>query len=67
MSAERLEALRQGLSQPSDVAGIGLRNVHERLQIYFGPEYGLTIDSQEDQGTCVSLSIPCLDWEDLPS
>jgi hypothetical protein len=44
-----------------------LRNVHERLQIYFGPEYGLKIDSQEDQGTCVSLLIPHLDWEDLPA
>ena len=67
MSVERLEELRRELKQPSDVAGIGLRNVHERLQIYFGPEYGLKIDSQEDQGTCVSLLIPHLDWEDLPA
>ena len=67
MSTERLEDLHQSLKHPSDVVGIGLRNVHERLQIYFGPEYGLTIDSQEDQGTCVSLLIPYLDWEDLPA
>lgn len=36
---------------------IGLLNVHQRLQILYGPEYGVFIDSTEHQGTCVTLTL----------
>lgn len=36
----------------------GVRNVHERIQLYFGPEYGLQIESRADGGTAVTLGIP---------
>lgn len=39
-------------------SGVGLSNVHERLKIIFGEEYGLTIDSIPDVGTVVKLRIP---------
>ncbi|MEG1074047.1 MAG: histidine kinase [Ruthenibacterium sp.] len=35
----------------------GLRNVHERLQLYYGSGYGLYIESQQNVGTTVTLHI----------
>lgn len=44
--------------ESSDRTGIGIKNVHERIQIYFGKEYGLYITSELDVGTCVEIKIP---------
>ena len=44
-------------------SGIGLRNVHRRIQLAFGPEYGLTILSEPDDGTAVRIRLPALDEE----
>ncbi|GAB6158518.1 sensor histidine kinase [Desulfotomaculum varum] len=38
--------------------GIGLINVHSRLQGIFGPGYGLTIESTPAEGTSVRFRIP---------
>jgi len=40
--------------------GIGLANVHSRLQMHFGREYGLRIDGEPGVCTRVTLRIPCL-------
>lgn len=42
-------------------SGIGVRNVHRRIQLTFGPRYGLTIDSEPDEGTTVRIRLPALD------
>lgn len=42
----------------NDSRGIGLKNVNDRLKIYFGEKYGLTIESELDVGTKVSVKIP---------
>lgn len=42
----------------SDSRGIGVKNVNDRLKIYFGEEYGITIDSELDVGTTVTIKIP---------
>ena len=39
-------------------SGIGLRNVHQRIQLYFGKAYGLKIISEPDQGTIVRIHLP---------
>jgi two-component system LytT family sensor kinase len=38
--------------------GIGLQNVHRRLESSFGPGYGLEIESAEGEGTEVRLTVP---------
>ena len=43
---------------PSDRTGIGIKNVNDRLQIYFGKQYGLHIESIPDKGTCVEIRMP---------
>ena len=39
-------------------SGIGLRNVHQRIQLYFGQPYGLEIESEPDEGTLVRIHLP---------
>ena len=45
-------------SEPGDQTGIGIKNVNDRIKIYFGEEYGITIESEPDEGTCVSIRMP---------
>lgn len=42
----------------SHETGIGIRNVHQRIQVYFGKEYGVDIESELDEGTTVRIVIP---------
>lgn len=44
-------------------SGIGLRNVHERIQLCYGEEYGLTILSQPDHGTTVRVQLPQIGFD----
>jgi two-component system sensor histidine kinase YesM len=46
------------LTMPTGQSGIGLKNVHERIVLTYGPAYGLTIDSAEDAGTSVRVYLP---------
>ena len=38
--------------------GYGLRNVDQRIQFYFGEDYGLQFDSEEGIGTIVTIELP---------
>jgi two-component system LytT family sensor kinase len=38
--------------------GLGIINVHKRIQHYFGNEYGLVLDSTLGAGTTVSIRLP---------
>jgi sensor histidine kinase YesM len=38
--------------------GYGVYNVHERLQMYYGEEYGIRLESAVDAGTSVVVRIP---------
>ncbi len=41
-----------------DRTGIGIKNVNDRLRIYFGKQYGLRVTSEPDVGTCVEIRMP---------
>jgi Predicted signal transduction protein with a C-terminal ATPase domain len=58
-----LQAVLQGDSDEPIVAsnnGLGLENVHKRLQLHYGKGCGLWIESQQDSYTCVTIRLP---WE----
>lgn len=57
MTEERLEEVRASLNEGTS-EGFGLRTVHQRIQILFGPEYGLSLESKLDVGTKVIVTIP---------
>lgn len=42
----------------SEKVGIGIRNVHQRVQMYFGKKYGVEIKSELDVGTTVNIWLP---------
>lgn len=44
---------------------IGLNNIHSRMKILYGPEYGVTIESRIGEGTKVSLLIPSVRMEEI--
>jgi len=59
----RLQAVLQGDSDTPIVTsknGLGLENVHKRLQLHYGEDCGLWIDSELGAYTCVTLR---LRWE----
>lgn len=49
--------------ESGDKAGIGIKNVNDRIKIYFGNEYGLSITSEMDEGTCVKIRMPKVEEE----
>ena len=56
MTEEQIAAIMQ--KEQSDHAGIGIKNVNDRLTIYFGSAYGIRIESEPDQGTSVFIRMP---------
>ena len=56
MSHEQLRSIME--RSPTDRTGIGIKNVDDRLKIYFGKYYGLRITSEPDIGTCVEIRMP---------
>ena len=56
MEPEQVQAILR--KERSDHTGIGIKNVNDRLKIYFGPAYGITIDSVPDEGTRVYIRMP---------
>lgn len=43
-------------------SGVGLVNVNNRIQILFGKEYGLTVESEPDEGTTISICMPAIPY-----
>ena len=60
MNEAELASLRSKISKPCKEtdSGFGLANVNERIRMNFGPEYGMTIDSKQGEGTWVQIVIP---------
>lgn len=56
MEPEQVAALLQ--NEPSDRTGIGVKNVNDRLRIYFGAAYGISIVSAPYEGTTVTIRTP---------
>ncbi|MCE3202270.1 sensor histidine kinase [Paenibacillus sonchi] len=60
ISKTRMHEIRQMLESKDDYESnnIGMRNIHLRLKLTYGPECGLTLASQEGFGTQISFEIP---------
>jgi len=59
ISPERLTDIHDGLnSEHYQSDSIGMRNVHWRIRLFYGPPYGLIVESEEGQYTKVSLCVP---------
>lgn len=47
-------------------SGIGVKNVNERIQLYFGEAYGLVIESEPDEGTLIRIRLPARPYTEMP-
>lgn len=56
MTPEQVDSILR--RDPGNHTGIGIKNVNDRLQIYFGKQYGLHIVSEPDVGTTVEIRMP---------
>ena len=46
-------------------SGIGVKNVNERIRLYFGEQYGLQIESEPDEGTTVIIHLPATPYQEI--
>lgn len=68
MELPQLETLRSRLrEEPSftelghrNRQSIGLKNIHSRIELYYGKGYGLSIDSHAGKGTTIHIKVPIL-------
>ncbi len=61
MTTEKVVQLRTALASEGFAGsenGFGLCNVNQRVKLYYGKQYGLTLESEYGQGTRVLLDIP---------
>jgi two-component system sensor histidine kinase YesM len=67
MTEEQLQLIKSSLNPQGEQllsdASYGLRNVNERLQLHYGLDAGLVIESKPHAGTRVSFSIPVLEGQ----
>ena len=45
--------------------GVALRNIHSRISLLFGPQYGVTVESRYAQGTTVTVTLPAKEKKEL--
>ena len=58
---DALKAMRKLIrSQSNKTNHIGLYNVERRIELLYGREYGMTIDSASGSGTTVHISLPVI-------
>jgi two-component system sensor histidine kinase YesM len=55
---DKIEEMYQSIKFESDNKSVGLRNVYQRLKIYYGDEVEFIIDSELDEKTIIRLKIP---------
>lgn len=62
MTPEELDSLRLTLLQEekpdTPEKGIGLVNVHQRIRLFYGAQYGITVSSTPGIGTQIEIAVP---------
>lgn len=68
MSPKRLDELTHAMEEtslsphpsPISSSGIGLANIYQRIRLCYGPEFGMTLQSEEGSGTTIHMVLPLL-------
>lgn len=69
IAEEELTRLQNMLDEEAGVAAedhtgeIGIRNVHMRVRNYYGTSYGIVLESEQDNGTRVKITLPMIKEE----
>jgi LytS/YehU family sensor histidine kinase len=57
---EKLNFIMKKTTNSASNTGLGIQNVNGRIEYYFGPEFGVKIESTPNVGTTVSIIIPAI-------
>lgn len=60
MTPQVMSQLLTGRVKSAGGSGVGVKNVHERIQLYYGKAYGLTFKSELEEGTTVTITLPMI-------
>jgi two-component system sensor histidine kinase YesM len=63
MTEERIQEMNASIAVYDEQFGYGVRNVNRRLQLYYGPEYGLTYHKNDNAGVTVKVLLP--NWHEM--
>lgn len=55
---KRLKEISEGNTKTEHFTGIGVNNVDDRLKLLYGSRYGILIESKENEGTTITVTIP---------
>lgn len=58
MSEKQVDQLNKHIYISEKGSGVGLKNVNERIRLYFGIQYGLHIKSELEEGTVITVTFP---------
>ncbi len=58
MDEETLAKLREDILAPTENKGVGLSNIVQRLRLFYGEEYIMSVYSEVGKGTVIKISVP---------
>jgi two-component system sensor histidine kinase YesM len=59
-SSKAMNLLERSITETEGGKSVGLHNVNQRIQLYFGKPYGLSFESELEEVTTVTIRIPIL-------
>ncbi len=62
MTKQLMDQLLTG-SVRSRGSGVGVKNVNERIRLYYGKSFGLSFESELEEGTTVTITMPAIRME----
>lgn len=66
ISEEKLKSLLAPTSENSQSGGFGVRNIDQRIKLYYGTGYGLYYTSEKNKGTTVKITVPAIIYSHNP-
>ena len=65
MSKDKIDNLLKETNEIKHAgSGYGVKNINERIKLYYGPEFGLVFESKENSETVVTVSIPAIPYKE---
>lgn len=64
MTEDTIQKLLSSSEKKDGLGGVGVRNVHERVKLSYGKEYGVQIESELEKGTKVKIILPIINYEE---
>lgn len=61
LTEERIEEIYKTLHKTAEKTSVGMRNVYQRIKLFYGEQADVEISSELDEYTCIKIIIPLLE------